>query len=518
MTLGIARTRPASISKTLPAPTGGWDTRHALASMPSDNAVILDNFFPETENVTLRAGSASHATGMSGNVETLMEYAPLTGVNELYACNNGSIYEVTDSGAVSSAVVTGRSNNRFQHTQIGTAGGQFLFACNGADTPQTYNGSAWANSTVSGPTIANLIWCTTHQARIFFGEEDSLSFWYLDTRVINGTALEFALDGIFKRGGYIMAMGSWTRDGGSGPDDVAVFYSSEGEIAVYSGTDPSSASTWALVGVFLHGRPVGRRCITKVGSSLALISENGFQDVASILSVDRSSSENVAISKQINDAVNGAVRSYGDIFGWQPILYPRSKMLIFNVPISTTEMHQYVFNSLTGAPCRFKGLNALCWGTLGDRIFFGKIDGTVHEFDGTESGGESPTSDDGVAITGDAMAAFSYFGSKGSEKAFKLVEPIFMSTGNPSPALDLNVDFTTYAPVGVASPLPNSAGQWGVATWGVSLWGKSDQIFKGWMGVRGHGRSASLRVRITTAVSRPSWISTNYTFVRGGQI
>jgi hypothetical protein len=518
MTLGIARTRPTSTSKTLPAPTGGWDTRHALASMPSDNAVILDNFFPETENVTLRAGSASHATGMSGNVETLMEYAPLTGVNELYACNNGGIYEVTDSGAVSSAVVTGRSNNRFQHTQIGTAGGQFLFACNGADTPQTYNGSAWANSTVSGPTIANLIWCTTHQARIFFGEEDSLSFWYLDTRVINGTALEFALDGIFKRGGYIMAMGSWTRDGGSGPDDVAVFYSSEGEIAVYSGTDPSSASTWALVGVFLHGRPVGRRCITKVGSSLALISENGFQDVASILSVDRSSSENVAISKQINDAVNGAVRSYGDIFGWQPILYPRSKMLIFNVPISTTEMHQYVFNSLTGAPCRFKGLNALCWGTLGDRIFFGKIDGTVHEFDGTESGGESPTSDDGVAIAGDAMAAFSYFGSKGSEKAFKLVEPIFMSTGNPSPALDLNVDFTTYAPVGVASPLPNSAGQWGVATWGVSLWGKSDQIFKGWMGVRGHGRSASLRVRITSAVSRPSWISTNYTFVRGGQI
>jgi len=518
MTLGIARTRPTSTSKTLPAPTGGWDTRHALASMPSDNAVILDNFFPETENVTLRAGSASHATGMSGNVETLMEYAPLTGVNELYACNNGSIYEVTDSGAVSSAVVTGRSNNKFQHTQIGTAGGQFLFACNGADTPQTYNGSAWANSTVSGPTIANLIWCTTHQARIFFGEEDSLSFWYLDTRVINGTALQFALDGIFKRGGYIMAMGSWTRDGGSGPDDVAVFYSSEGEIAVYSGTDPSSASTWALVGVFLHGRPVGRRCITKVGSSLALISENGFQDVASILSVDRSSSENVAISKQINDAVNGAVRSYGDIFGWQPILYPRSKMLIFNVPISTTEMHQYVFNSLTGAPCRFKGLNALCWGTLGDRIFFGKIDGTVHEFDGTESGGESPTSDDGVAIVGDAMAAFSYFGSKGSEKAFKLVEPIFMSTGNPSPALDLNVDFTTYAPVGVASPLPNSAGQWGVATWGVSLWGKSDQIFKGWMGVRGHGRSASLRVRITTAVSRPSWISTNYTFVRGGQI
>jgi len=82
----------------------------------------------------------------------------------------------------------------------------------------------------------------------------------------------------------------------------------------------------------------------------------------------------------------------------------------------------------------------------------------------------------------------------------------------------LNVDFTVYSPIGQPSPLPNSAGQWGVAKWGVSLWGKSGQIFKAWLGVRGIGRSAALRIRVTTDVARPSWIATNYTFVRGGHL
>jgi hypothetical protein len=359
-----------------------------------------------------------------------------------------------------------------------------------------------------------LVWCTTHQARIFFGEKNSLSFWFLGTRAIAGTASEFPLDAICKKGGYIMAMGSWTRDGGSGPDDVAVFLTSEGEVAIYSGTDPSSANTWALVGVFQSGRPIGRRCMVKNGGDLILVTEDGFTPASQYFAVDRAGIENVSISRQINDAVNTAVNSYGSMYGWQPVLFPRGQMLIFNIPVSTTEFHQYVFNTLTNAPCRFKGMNAVCWGMMGDRIFFGKTDGTVHEFHGSTD----PTSDAGVDITGDGMGAFSYFGSKGSEKNFKLVEPIFASTGNPNPALDLNVDFTVYSPIGQPSALPNSAGQWGVGKWGVSLWGKAGQIFKAWFGVRGIGRSAALRIRVSTDVARPSWIATNYTFVKGGHL
>ena len=165
-----------AIIQTVPAPTGGWDTRNAVSAMPPMNAVILDNWFPETEKVTLRGGSAVHATGLGGSaeaVETLMEYNKLDGTNELFGACGAEIYDCTSSGAVGSAVVSGLNNARWQFVNMGTSGGQFLLAFNGQDTPRTYNGSAWANATMSGPTIANCIRCNTHHRRIWIGQKNS---------------------------------------------------------------------------------------------------------------------------------------------------------------------------------------------------------------------------------------------------------------------------------------------------------------------------------------------------------
>jgi len=52
-----------SRTASVPPPVGGWDTRNALADMPVENAVILDNWFPSTDKVTVRKGHTSHATG-----------------------------------------------------------------------------------------------------------------------------------------------------------------------------------------------------------------------------------------------------------------------------------------------------------------------------------------------------------------------------------------------------------------------------------------------------------------------
>lgn len=498
-------------SVSLPPPVGGWDTREALADMPIENAVILDNWFPGTDKVTLRRGSDDHATGMTGSVESLLEYTPLDGSGELFAAANGSIYDVTSAGAVGTAVATGFSNNRFQQVQIGTAGGQFLLIMNGEDTPKTYDGTDWADATMTGPTIASLIWCNLHQRRLWFGERDSLTAWYLAVNSITGAASSFSLAGVAKLGGYIMAMGTWTRDAGDGQDDVAVFLTSEGEAIVYSGTDPSSADTWALVGVFRIGKPIGRRCLMKAGADLIMVTQDGFVTAATILSLDRSQTERVALSAQINKAVNDAVRDHGTRFGWQPFLYPRGTMLIFNIPQSSTTFYQFVFNTLTGAPCRFKGLNAVCWGMLNDEPYFGGTDGTVYKFD-------TGASDNASAIDGDALQAFSYFKSPGSNKAFKLVEPIFESAGNPNAALDLNLDFQIARPTAAAQASPVSSATWGVSKWGVGKWGTDGQIYRGWRGVRGIGRAAALRVRVQTTTSRPSWVATNFLYVPGGHL
>jgi len=505
--------RAAGRSLSLPPPYGGWDAKNALVDMPPENAIILDNWFPSTDKVTLRRGNTASATGMTGNIDTLLEYAPPSGSPQLFAVDAaGSIFDVTSAGAVGSAVVSGLANNQFQQCQIGTAGGQFLFAVNGADTPRLYDGTTWSTSSISGPTSANLIWCNLHQRRLWFGEKDSLTAWYLPVNSISGTASQFSMAAVSSRGGYIMGMGTWTRDGGAGTDDVAVFLTSEGEAIIYSGTDPSSASTWSLVGVFNLGRPIGRRCMIKAGADLVMITQDGFVAGSSVLSLDRSQTQRVALSAQINKAVNDAQRNYKSLYGWQPIIYPGAAMMIFNIPQSATTFHQYVFNTITGAPCRFTGLNARCWGMKGDSIFFGGADGTVYQFD-TEGG------DNGSNIEGDALQAFSYFKTPSSNKAFKLVEPIFESSGDPNPAIDLNTDFTIRPPAADPSPSAtvNSA-KWGISHWGVGRWGSSGQIYRGWRGIRGHGRSASLRVRVSSQTARPSWITTNFQFTPGGPL
>ncbi len=503
-----ASTAARATIKTLAAPVGGWDALSAIADMDEENAVILDNWFPDTDGVLLRNGSAEHASGLSGRVESLLLYTPDTSNGEMFGASDGNIYDVTSPGAVGLPVVSGMTNAQWQFEQIRTPGGHFMVAVNGEDVPRQYDGANWTASTISGPDPAALVWINLHHRRLFFGEIDSLDFWYLDVNAVTGIATRFSLGAVARRGGYIVAMGTWTRDAGDGQDDVAVFITSEGEAIVYQGIDPNSAVTWSLIGVFRIGQPIGRRCIQKAGGDLVVITEDGFVSITQQLPQDRAVTERNAISRQINPAVNDAARSFSAQFGWDVLLYAAGRQIIFNIPQGSEEFHQYVFNTITQSPCRFTGINALCWGLLNDLAYFGKIDGTVHLFN-------TGADDDGEPIIGDALQAFSYFGTQ-QVKAFKKAQPLFQSANNPAPALDLNIDFRIKSPVGGPVSSASSAGRWGIGKWGVDTWGSADAVFDGWRGVSGIGRSAALRVRVTSTTERLKWISTDFTFIRGG--
>jgi hypothetical protein len=502
----------ASSSTSLPPPVGGLNARDSLADMPPNDAIILDNIVPSTDDCYIRGGNSEHATGMSGPTETLIEYVPTTGAGQLYAANNGSIFDVSSSGSVGSAVSTGHSNDRWQQVQIGTAAGQFVRLFNGSDTPLVYDGSTWGTTpAITGPTVTSLIWANVHQKRMWMGEKESLDAYYLPVNSVGGAATKFTLAGIARLGGFIMGMGTWTRDAGDGMDDVAVFLTSEGEAIVYSGTDPSSAATWGLIGVFRIGKPIGRRCILRAGSDLILITQDGFLPLSAILSMDRSQSRLVSLSDKISKLVNDAVRSKKDLFGWQPILYPKSTMMIFNIPQTSTTSQQFVFNTITGSPCRFTGINAVCFGMLNDNIYWGGADGNVNKFD-------DGNTDLGSNIEVDALQAFNYFKSPSRNKVFKMVEPIFTGAANPNAAVEVNVDFQLKAPTSNPQPSATGAALWGIAKWGIGKWGSHNQTWRGWRGVRGLGRSGAVRIRMSSNSGKTRWIATNITYVNGGQL
>ncbi|MCA3247060.1 MAG: hypothetical protein ING29_11365 [Azospirillum sp.] len=509
----MSRSIAGSVSATLPAPVEGWDTREALADMPEKRAVILDNWFPSTDKVNIRPGYASHATGLGGAVETLIEYTPNTGFSSLWAIAGGSIFNVTSAGAVGAAAVSGLTNSRWQYVNFGTAGGQFVVAVNGADAPRIYNGTTWATTpAITGPTAANLVWINAHQRRLWVGERDSLTAWYGPVNTLGGAFSSFSFAGLAKRGGYIMAMGTWSRDGGDGQDDVAAWITSEGECLVYQGTDPATAGAWTLVGVFQLGKPIGRRCMIKAGADLLIVTEEGVVPLSTILSTDRSQTERVALTQQVNRAFNQYVRDYGSLFGWEPLIYPRRTMLLFNIPTSSTTADQIVFNTITRAPCRFTGIPALTWAMRGNDAYFGASNGIVYRFD------NNATSDAGTNINTDALQAFSYFRTPGVNKAFKLARPVFESNTAPAIAVELNTDFEVVPTASVTTTLASAAGVWDAGLWDVATWGGAADIYNGWIGVRGIGRAAALRMRTASTVLVSGWISTDFTYVPGGQL
>ena len=142
-----------------------------------------------------------------------------------------------------------------------------------------------------------------------------------------------------------MAATAWTiNTTGYGVVDHLVFISSQGEVVMYSGSDPSSATAWTIAGMFRIGRPIGRRCFQKIGGDVVLITADGAYPLSKALrSDDTQPSE--AITDKIANLINSDVQSYGNNFGWQPILYPIGNKVLINVPYQENAVcYQYVSN------------------------------------------------------------------------------------------------------------------------------------------------------------------------------
>lgn len=474
--------------------------------MPPTDAVIMENWFPRPSWVEIRQGWSNWSTGYGSQVQTLMRYAPLSGSNKLFAAAGTAFYDATASGAVGAAVLTGLSNAQWQYTNIITPGGSFLWAVNGVDGPKMYDGATWSVPAVTVVTPANIAQVNVFGNRLFMVEKNTLKVWYLPVQSIAGAATAFDLSTIFTRGGYLMAMGTWALDAGNGLNDKAVFVSSEGEVVIYTGTDPA---TWVKTGLFYVGRPIGRRCLAQYGGDILLLCEIGILPLSQALlsaTIDRS----VALTDKIQNQISQLVFAYENNFGWQMTLYPEQNQLWLNVPTGTNTSVQYVMNTITKAWGKFTNMNAACWEVLGPSIYFGGATAVVKawigNFDGTGQ------------IQADVLPAYSNFQSQAQVKYFTMVRPSLVATSNPSVLFGLDVDFLNTPASGALSLLPIINGMtWGSMVWGpLMIWGGSYQQISNWQTVGGLGRYAAIRLSIQANGSAVQWNATDYLYQRGG--
>ena len=483
-----SRKSPVSNSSSTPAPVRGWNAKDSLADMEEDWAITLENMFPNLTDVELRGGYASHSTGNgSGAVETLVEYSgPST--KKLLAFAGGVIYDASAAGG-STSIATGKSNDRWQTVMFGTAGGNFLYMVNGEDAPIYYNGSSFTTPNLNGVTEEDIVDVIAHQRRLFFAFNDSLIIGYLAVNNLAGSVSTFDLGGLCKKGGKIQALASWTRDGGSGPDDIFVAITSEGEVILYSGNDPGTANSWLLVGAsFSIGKPIGRRCVEVVGTEVMVTTQDGAIPLSTMLPIDRVGAAGKALSDNIQNAFIASARSFGTVFGWQSIHYPQGSYALFNVPVSTETSYQYVVNTQTGAWCKFTGQNAACWTLFNGDLYFGATTG------GVVYKADTGTSDNTSNIEFTIKPAFNYFGRRGVNKLFNLCRPHFTSNGAPGVAIDLNIDFSDTTPTSIPSATAINAGVWDVGKWDESNWANEISIAD-WLTVYGIGDCATPTIR-----------------------
>lgn len=498
--------RDAAYSASLPAPVGGWNARDSLANMAPEDAVILTNMIPTISNVKLRGGFTQFVTGIGSQVETLMAYSSGT-ASKLFAAAGTNFYDVSSAGAVGAAVVTGLTNARWQYQNITTAGGSYLMAVNGSDTPELYDGSTWTAASISGVTSSTLENILLFKSRLWFIQKNTLKAWYLPTNSISGAAVAFDLTSIARLGGKLVAMGVWTGDGGYGSDDNLVFITSKGELIIYRGTDPASAATWSLIGIWVMGSPVGNRCLVKYGGDLLVLTVNGLFPLGQSLQSNQID-PSMALSDKIQGAFAMATAAYKDNFGWQIVFSPLNNVVFVNVPASVGTQQQYVMNTITRAWCNFTGWEANCWENYNDNAYFGGNGFVGLAFD-------PGYADNGTDISTISLQSFNYFKQRGIQKYFTRARASIFTNGTPSVLLGINTDFNL---ADTTQPLSFSGipyGAWDVGVWDTALWGSGLDITNNWQGVNGIGYCGAVSLKSASQGVQIEWASTDVVYQQG---
>jgi hypothetical protein len=522
-------------SATIPPPLSGWNTLDALVGMDGGCAPTLDNLLPDAGRLLMRAGYRAWATGLPGRVDGLLAYRSGS-LAFLFAGSGTGIFDVTAPGAVGAAVVTGASSATWDGVMMAAGGGNFLLAFNGtSDTPRTFNGAAWANWTGTGGPAA-MSWAGVHQSTLFVGDRTQLAFWYGAAASIGGTFTQFPLQGVARLGGGVAGMIAWTHDGGAGPDDYAVFLTTEGEVIVYKGTNPSSSTTWSLVGVWSLPRPIGNRFLRPYGGDVLILTEGGVFPLSSLTSsnyitgsggTDSAALAAKAFTRKIEPTFLALTRGRGAQAGWGLVPLASYGVWLVNMPWGSTDAQQVAFRAVTGACCRFVGLPAACWLEAGGRAYFGSAStdplgsaggGIVYLW------GEDDT-DNGAAIACEAVQAFADFDAPGRLKRFTLLQPILSDQSGAAVKVAMCLDWRVPTPdaelggAGAAKATPTGTQLiWDSGNWDEMNWAGESEVSRAWYGVTGLGMAGAVRLRVTSVAGRVGWLGTGAVWEQGGAL
>lgn len=526
---------------SFPAPVGGWIANVNLATPGArrpdgtkvNGAAKLENWFPTATAIEMRGGSEryaviyvgdDHAHSVRHSVKTLFSY--INGNNrKLFAAHEHALFDITtivsaddlftinddgkffvdkdgnfivESGSPT-PIYDSLTGGDWSVVQFATSGGVFLRAVNGVDTPLVYDGSSWGTSpAITGATATTLSYVWAFKNRLFFIQKDTLDAWYLPVDSIGGAATKIPLGGVFGLGGSLLFGATWSLDTGSGLSEQCVFVTTEGEVAVYQGSDPSSANTWSKVGVYRLGRPRGPKAFIHAGGDLVIATDIGFVPLSQAIQRDISVISPSAVSYPIEDAWNSVVAERSDV-NWQCEVWPTKQMVLIGFP-TTYGNDEFVFiaNARTGAWAKYTGWGATCFEVFGERMFFGTADGRIIEAEVTGL-------DQSSTYTSICVPLFETMKTPATLKTGMQARAVLRAPGAVEAKLSLQKDYTINLPPAPDDISVTGTNTWGSGIWGTSIWdvGSEKQTFQDWRSINGSGNAISVATQVTSGALSP---------------
>jgi len=516
--------KPATMQhKTFPAPVRGLVLDENLAAQGGASALVLDNYFPTRSGIEVMGGSQKYATISTGAVVSMWTYASGS-VEKFFAADEENIFEITtvaDEDAIPTAVVTGQTSGYYSQVQISTGGGNYQVIVNGDDDAQLYDGSSFqalnaaSSPAITGVATADLSFVWKFANRIWFVEKDTMKAWYLPVNSIGGAATEFNLSAVFQKGGNLLFGGSWSLDSGDGLDDKCVFVSDRGEVAIYQGTDPSSATTWGKVGVYDVTPPLGQDATMRAGGDFLIAAQAGIVPLSQAVQKTPEQLNLAAITRAIQPLWKDEVNSRQGV-PWQIMEWPQAARAIVSLPVvdSGDEAVCLVVNTETGAWCRRTGWNTRCLALFDNIGYFGTNDGKVYRM---EIGG----SDDGNPYTALWVGAFDHLGAPGNFKTVHSSRVIYRSSVKMNPKVSIGKDYQIPSPSAPNSIADYPSSEWDVALWDVAVWdaGLAKTTYFKWASVGNSGFSIAPVLQMTSGVTplpRCDVVAVDLTYEIGG--
>lgn len=514
-----------------PAPTQGINTIDPLAQMGEGFAVEMDNMIAQESGVSMREGFYEYAYNIDGGnpVRTVVSYDatppnsmgnPLV-ESELFAVTDHGIFLVEGgancAGLAPMIALSGTANaGRMSCVQFTTNGGNYLIACSEVDGAFLYDGVTWikmhstggpAPGVISGVDPALFVQVVAWKKRLGFVQRESSKAWFLPVDVVGGAASVFDFGPLLEHGGVLLAMLNWTQDAGSGVDDRLVILGSLGDLAVYTGSDPTNPSAFACAGVWYVGQmPIGRRNFTNTGGNIYIVSQAGVVPVSQIVGggLDNIMTADTDMLKQLRMLQELLRRDFSVMIntdGWEIRgIQAKASLVLLRPRIAVTDYVAYLFQIHNLAWCRLTDIPIRTIYQRLSEVYGGTDDGRVLRVLDGHSDGKLFDGSGAYHVRAKVTPAFSYYGDPNVMKQALMLRPVFLAAGSVDYDCKINADF--YISQEVLTPVETTpvGSLWDSARWDEDYWAPDFKTTFEWRCVSGLGYALTPTLFVSSQV------------------